>query len=213
MTLRLPDSGAGVTPDGRRHAPSAERNAGAILSVLCEVLPERGRMLEIAAGTGQHAAAFAAALPGWEWQATDADPANLASIAAWAAQVGAPNLPPPVVLDAARPGWSGDWPARDAVLIVNLLHLITERAAATVLAEAAAALAPGGRLCLYGPFLRDGQATSPGDAAFDASLRAQDPAIGYKDADWARARLAEAGLRVTCREMPANNLMWIAFRP
>jgi SAM-dependent methyltransferase len=213
MTLRLPDSGAGVTPDGRRHAPSAERNAGAILSVLRAVLPERGRMLEIAAGTGQHAAAFAAALPGWDWQATDADPTNLASIAAWAAQTGAPNLAPPVVLDAARSGWAADWPARDAVLIVNLLHLIPEPAAETVLAEAATALAPGGCLCLYGPFLRDGQATSPGDAAFDASLRAQDPAIGYKDADWARARLAEAGLRVTCREMPANNLMWIAFKP
>jgi SAM-dependent methyltransferase len=213
MTLRLPDSGAGVTPDGRRHAPSAERNAGAILSVLRAVLPARGRMLEIAAGTGQHAAAFGTALPGWEWQATDADPANLNSIAAWAAQAGAPNLAPPVVLDAARSGWSGDWPARDAVLIVNLLHLIPAPAAETVLAEAAAALAPGGCLCLYGPFLRDGQATSPGDAAFDASLRAQDPAIGYKDADWARTRLAEAGLRVTCREMPANNLMWIAFKP
>ena len=212
MTLRLPDNGAGVTPDGRRHALSAERNAGAILDVLREVLPARGRMLEIAAGTGQHAAAFAAALPGWNWQATDADPANMASIAAWAAHAGAPNLSPPAVLDAARAGWAGDWPARDAVLIVNLLHLIPAAAAETVLAEAAAALALGGCLCLYGPFLRDGQATSAGDAAFDASLRAQDPAIGYKDAAWIAARLAAAGLRVTCREMPANNLMWVAFR-
>lgn len=213
MTLRLPDSGAGVTPDGRRHAPSAERNAGAILSVLQDVLPARGRMLEIAAGTGQHAATFAAALPGWDWQATDADPANLSSIAAWAAHAGAPNLAPPVVLDAARPGWAAGWPDRDAVLIVNLLHLIPAPAADTVLAESAAALAPGGCLCVYGPFLRDGQATSPGDAAFDASLRAQDPAIGYKDAAWAEVRLAAGGLRVTCRTMPANNLMWIAFRP
>lgn len=213
MTLRLPDSGGGVAPDGRRHAPSAERNAGAILAVLHDVLPARGRMLEIAAGTGQHAAAFATALPEWDWQATDADPANLPSIAAWAAHAGVPNLALPVALDAARPGWSADWPARDALLIVNLLHLIPAPAAATVLDEAAAALAPGGCLCLYGPFLRDGRATSPGDAAFDASLRAQDPAIGYKDADWVRARLTTAGLRVTCREMPANNLMWIAFRP
>ncbi|HSF63874.1 MAG TPA: DUF938 domain-containing protein [Paracoccaceae bacterium] len=213
MTLRLPDSGAGVTPDGRRHAPSAERNAGAILDVLRHVLPPRGRMLEIAAGTGQHAAAFATALPGWDWQATDADPANLPGIAAWAAHAGAPNLAPPVVLDAARPGWAADWAGRDAVLIVNLVHLIPAPAATTVLAEAAAALAPGGCLCLYGPFLRDGQATSPGDATFDASLRAQDPAIGYKDAAWVRARLTDAGLRVTCREMPANNLIWVAFKP
>lgn len=213
MTLRLPDSGAGVSPDGRRHAPSAERNAGAILAMLRDVLPPRGRMLEIAAGTGQHAAAFAAALPGWDWQATDADAGNLASIAAWAAHAGAPNLAPPAVLDAARPGWAADRGAQDAVLIVNLLHLIPEPAAETLLAETAAALAPGGCLCLYGPFLRNGRATSPGDAAFDASLRAQDPAIGYKDAAWVAARLIRAGLRVTCHEMPANNLMWIAFAP
>ncbi len=70
------------------------------------------------------------------------------------------------------------------MLLVNLLHLIPAPAAETLLAEVALALAPGGTFCLYGPFLRDGQPTSPGDAAFDASLRAQDPTIGYKDLAW-----------------------------
>lgn len=212
MSLRLPDSGAEVTPDGRRHAPSAERNAGPILAVLRRELPPRGRVLEIAAGTGQHAAAFAAAFPGLVWQATDADPGNLASIRAWASWANLPNLPEAAVLDAAAPGWSARWARQDAILIVNLLHLIPDTAAAPVLDEAARALAPGGVLLIYGPFLRDGQTTSEGDAAFHASLQAQDPRIGYKDLAQVTDRLADAGLVTRVEEMPANNLMLIARR-
>lgn len=92
---------------------------------------------------------------------------------------------------------------------MNLLHLIPERAAATLLAELGAALAPGGTACLYGPFLRDGLATSAGDAAFDASLRAQDPAIGYKDLAWVMGQLGKAGLSCDVLPMPANNLLLV----
>ena len=81
----------------------------------------------------------------------------------------------------------------------------------TNLTGIAAALAPGGTAFLYGPFLRDGQATSEGDARFHASLRAQDAAIGYKDLDWILARLSPLAVCVT--EMPANNLMLIARAP
>ena len=112
-------------------------------------------------------------------------------------QAACTNLRPPVVLDAAIAGWGADWAGQDAMLMVNLLHLIPDPAALAVLAEAAKALAPGGRPVIYGPFLREGQATSDGDAAFDASLRAQDPGIGYKDLDWVAGHLAKAGLHAT----------------
>ncbi|MBD3764940.1 MAG: DUF938 domain-containing protein [Rhodobacterales bacterium] len=204
MTPASPDAGAPVLPDGRRVAPSAERNAAPILAVLQAHLPPQGRLIELAAGTGQHAAAFAAALPGIDWQPTDLNPDNLTSIRAWAATVQAPNLRPPRVLDAALPGWAGP-AAWDAVLIVNLLHLIPDAAAAAVLDQAARALAPGGTLFLYGPFLRDGRATSPGDAAFDARLRAEGTGAGYKDLAWVLDRLA--GLQLAVEPMPANNLM------
>jgi hypothetical protein len=96
-------------------------------------------------------------------------------------------------------------------VLINLLHLISTPEAETVLTEVAAALAPRGMFALYGPFLRDGTATSAGDAAFDASLRAQDPAIGYKDVIDTCAHLAAAGLHhVETVAMPANNLL-LAF--
>ena len=71
------------------HSPAAERNRAPILAVLRTLLPERGRALEIASGTGQHAAHFAAALPGWSWQPTDLGNAGFSAIVEWANAEGA----------------------------------------------------------------------------------------------------------------------------
>ena len=209
MTLRLPDSGADISIDGRRHAPSAMRNQDAILDVLRAEAPSKGKLLEIASGSGQHAAAGAKAIPGLIWQPSDANPENLASIAAWRAHDPQPNLRNPVVLDAASPGWAKAWPGQDVVLIINLLHLIPTDLAATILKQSARALGSKGKLMVYGPFLRDGKTTSDGDAAFDASLRAQDPSIGYKDLAWVQAQFEQAALAMRVTEMPANNLMLV----
>jgi cyclopropane fatty-acyl-phospholipid synthase-like methyltransferase len=156
MSLKLPDSGAEVLPDGRRMTASAQRNAGPILQVL-QGLGLKGRLLEIASGSGLHAAHMAGPL-GLDWQPTDVDAANFASIRAWAA-TSPRRILPPMVLDATRPGWSADLPPHDAVLLVNLLHLISDTAAATLLTELPGVLTPKGTACLYGPFLRDGRAT------------------------------------------------------
>ena len=211
--LTLPDSGARREGE-RRIAGSAERNIAAILDVLGAHAPQDGRALELASGTGQQIVRYAQAFPGLDWQPSDIDPDNLVSIRAWAVEHPAPNLREPVLIDAGRPGWEIALHPFDLIHTVNLLHLISRAEARTVVAEAALALAPGGRLVIYGPFLRDGVATSEGDARFHASLRAADPEVGYKDAadvaDW----LKEAGLSVPeVAAMPANNLAFVAGRP
>jgi hypothetical protein len=206
MTLKLPDTGAEVLADGRRMVPSAARNAGPILEAL-QGLGLKGRLLEIASGSGLHAAQMAGPL-GLIWQPTDVEPANFASITAWAG-TSAAAIQQPIRLDATEAGWAARLGVWDAILLVNLLHLISTPAAAALLAELGAALGPGGTACLYGPFLRDGQATSPGDAAFDASLRAQDAAIGYKDLAWVTGQLGKAGLSCDVLPMPANNLLLV----
>ncbi|WP_395002375.1 DUF938 domain-containing protein [Cypionkella sp.] len=194
-------------PDGRRQPAAAQRNAAPILQLL-QGQNLHGPLLEIASGSGLHAAHFAAALPQVIWQPTDLEPQNLASITAWTQAL--PNVLPAQTLDACAPGWHRRFASQNAVLLVNLLHLISHPAAKILLAEAAACLAPKGRCFFYGPFLRNGQTTSAGDADFDATLRAQDPAIGYKDLAWVTARLTEAGLACQITAMPANNLMLIA---
>lgn len=206
MSLRLPDSGAETSADGRRHAPSAARNAGPILQVLRLAIAPGAKVLEIASGTGQHAAEFAPDLQA-DWQPSDVSEANFASIRAWSGAV----TRPPILLDATAPGW-GQGSLWDAILVVNLLHLIPEAGAEVLIAEGSRSLSPKGKLLIYGPFLREGRATSPGDAAFDADIRRQNPALGYKDLAWVMQQMGRAGLGVQITPMPANNLMVQGFR-
>jgi SAM-dependent methyltransferase len=182
-----------------------------IAQVLRHYAPPAGRALEIASGTGQHVKQFAAALPEMQWQPSDVDPQRLASIDAWAG--GAANVACAMHLDATAPGWGRKHGPFDLIVLINLLHLIREDEAQTIVTEIAGALASGGRALLYGPFLRAGELTSDGDAAFHASLTGADPAIGYKDdfdvIDWLHA----AGLSlIEILEMPANNLCLISER-
>lgn len=204
--LTLPDAPRSGD-DPRMSAPSARRNMTPILEVLRAHAPATGRVLEIAAGTGEHAVAFSRAFPGLDWQPTDLDPDRLASIEAWRQAEGPANLRPPLTLNAAAPGWHASHGPADMILLVNLLHLISDAEAETVLSGITKALAPAGKAFLYGPFLRDGEATSEGDATFHANLRAQDPAIGYKDIAWVRDRLSP--MKTETLDMPSNNLMVI----
>lgn len=211
--LALPDSAA-PTDAARLSAPSALRNRDAITAELTRIAPASGRALEIASGTGEHVIRFAAAMPGLTWQPSDPDPTRRASIAAWAAAAGLPNIRPPLALDAAQPGWAARHGKADLIVLVNLLHLICDAETKIVLTEVALALAPGGQFALYGPFLRDGQTTSEGDATFHASLRAQDPSIGYKDMADVILWTKEKGMaHHRTIPMPANNLLLVFRRP
>lgn len=203
-----------AAPDPRLSAAAALRNRDAIAAELIRLAPPRGLALELASGTGEHVIRFAAAMPGLIWQPTDPDPTRRASIAAWAVYAGLGNIRAPRHLDAAQPGWARDHGPAELIVLINLLHLISGPAARTLLAEVAAALAPGGCFALYGPFLRDGRTTSDGDAAFHAALHAQDPAIGYKDAADVAGLLQDAGLvHAGTIMMPANNLLMAFGRP
>jgi SAM-dependent methyltransferase len=198
--------------DGRLSAPAAVRNAAAIVAALADWLPERGRALEIAAGTGEHAVALARANPGLDWQPTDIDPARLASIDAWRAAEGVANMRVAALLDATLPDWSVA--PVDVVFLANLMHLVAEAQAVNLIRGAARALAPGGRFCLYGPFRTGGAFRSEGDATFHARLTASDPLIGYKNLEWIGAQAADAGLvQNALIEMPANNLIAIFHKP
>lgn len=203
---------AGV--DARMHAPSAERNAAAITEALSKIAPDTGRALEIASGTGQHAVAFARAMPGLDWQPTEIDADRRASIDAHATVAGLPNLRAAIPLDATEAGWGAGQGGQALIVLVNLLHLISADEAWAVITEAASALVPGGVFAIYGPFLREGRATSDGDARFHESLVAQDPVLGYKDVSDVESWLKAQGLSLTeTRAMPANNVFLVAQRP
>jgi SAM-dependent methyltransferase len=199
------------TSDSRLNSPAAERNRAPILEVLRQVLPARGRALEIACGTGQHAVHFAAALPRWDWQPTDPDPAALVSTAAWSTDLALANLRPPLQLDVMAVAWPVEG-RFDAVFCANLLHIAPWPTCAALMQGAARHLLPGGVLVVYGPFLVEGTPTAPGNLAFDDDLRARNPAWGLRRLDDVAAAAASAGLVLAEQvAMPANNLT-LVFR-
>ena len=191
--------------EGARHAPATARNRDPLVDALRPLLPRRGLVLEVASGTGEHAVHFARRFPDLEWQPTDADPAALASIAAWAEARPAPHLRPPLLLDVRE-----RWPVEraDAVLAINLLHIAPWAATEALVAGAGRVLPGGGPLIVYGPFWREGVEPAPSNLAFDESLRMRDGAWGVRSLQAVTAVAERAGLRLAgVTEMPANNLL------
>ena len=172
---------------------------------------------EIACGSGQHAAHFAAALPGWSWQPTDLDAAHFASVAAWAAHVGARNVRAPRRLHVVQSPWPAEGPPFggefDLIFCANMLHIAPWDCCAGLMQGAARHLAPAGQLVTYGPHLESGVPTAESNQAFDASLRARDPAWGIRQLDDVVAQARRAGLVLAQRHpMPANNLLLVFAR-
>ncbi|MBA3455399.1 MAG: DUF938 domain-containing protein [Deltaproteobacteria bacterium] len=187
----------------KQHAPATERNREAIREVLARELPETGTVLEIASGTGQHAVAFAKALPALTWQPTDPDPTSLASIAAWRDDAGLPNLRAPALLDVTQLPWPVD--QADAMVCINMVHIAPWEAALALFANAGNLLAQGSLLFLYGPYRFDGT-TAQSNEDFDRSLRSRDPRWGVRDVRDLGAAAAEHGLVMRgVVAMPANN--------
>jgi SAM-dependent methyltransferase len=186
----------------KQHAPATQRNREPILAVLDRVLPEQGVVLEIASGSGEHAAYFAPRLPGVIWQPSDVDAAALDSIVAWTEDV--TNVRPPVLLDVRTTTWPVA--AADAIFCANMIHIAPWDATLGLFRGAGRILPAGGVLVLYGPFMIDHRHTAPSNQAFDDSLRARNPAWGVRDLGDVADIAHSHGLQLLERvEMPANN--------
>ena len=192
---------------------AAERNKHPILDVLRQALPAQGHALEIASGTGQHVAWFAAHLPQWTWQPSDADARALNSIAAHTTGQGLANVHPPVQLDVMAPGWLPQPTLFDLVYCANMLHISPWPTCAALMQGSARHLAADGVLVTYGPYLEADVPTAEGNLAFDQSLRARNPAWGIRRREDVEQVAADAGLRLAARHaMPANNLLLVWAR-
>jgi SAM-dependent methyltransferase len=196
--------------DARMFMPHVARNREPILAVLRRVLPSRGLVLEVASGSGEHAAFFAEAMPALHWQPTDHDPRAFASIMAHRAAANAPNLLAPLDLDVT----SAQWPVEraEAVICNNMIHIAPWAAAEGLMAGAGRVLPAGGLLFLYGPYRIEGRHTADSNRVFDDWLRGQDPTWGVRDLGEVAALAARHGLSLTeTVPMPANNLS-VIFR-
>ncbi len=196
----------------KQHAPATLRNREAIAEVLARELPAAGFVLEIASGTGEHAAFFAGHFPALTWQPTDPDPDALASIAAYRDEYVGTNLAAPLLLDASAPD---AWPVdeADAIVCINMVHISPWEATDGLFVGAARVLGnTQGPLILYGPYIERGVETAPSNRDFDASLKTRNPRWGLRHTDEVDRLAKGCGMaRSTRVAMPANNII-LAYR-
>ncbi|WP_417456461.1 DUF938 domain-containing protein [Kordiimonas sp.] len=207
-----PQSAGNPGEDARLHAPATERNKDAILKVLKAHLPRQGTLLEVASGTGEHAAYMAPALAPLYWQPTDIEPAHLRSIDAWRFHVDAENMMPAKAFNVLEDDWAfDDLPEQvTAVAAINLIHIAPWAVAEALLKRAGDALNRGNVLYLYGPYKRHGEHTAPSNAEFDASLKRRNPAWGVRDMEVVISYAEAAGFGIEeIVPMPANNFSLI----
>jgi SAM-dependent methyltransferase len=210
--------GRPIEPDGRLDAAAFHRNHRPIRAVLEKFLAGKsGDVVEAGSGTGQHVVDFARHIPEVTWWPSDLNEQHLKSILAWRAHAGLANIRPPLRIDLSDPEWcfemhnAGGPTNLLAVFCANVIHIAPWRVAEGLFAGAGRYLRTGGRLFLYGPFKRGGKHTAPSNAAFDNSLRGQNPEWGVRDIGDLEKLAANAGLKpVEIVEMPANNLI-LAF--
>jgi len=184
--------------------PPAVRNTPHLIDVLAKALPVAGVVLEIASGSGYHAAHFARAFPHLTWQPSDPDDAARASIAAYVHDEGLANLRPPLALNATDP-----WPLASAaaVLCINMIHISPWAATCALFEGAAKILGPGAPLITYGPYIVRGDFRGEGNVAFDASLKSRNPEWGLREVADLEALAATNGFGLEdIVPMPANNL-------
>ena len=209
-----------LTPLGAATTPSAERNKIPLAAELSRIFSRDSRVLELASGTGQHAAHFCANLSIAHFQPTDETVLLFASILAHAdLLLNSPSLrgrlAPPRILNVLSEN-AGDWiepGTYDGVIVINLLHIAPIGASLGAFSVASRALKVGGKLAVYGPFTVSGSTTVESNVAFDADLRARDERWGLRDLDDVITIATTQSLTLTERiNMPANNLLLIFDR-
>ena len=193
---------------------ACENNKDPILQVLQRLFSDREAVLEIGAGTGQHAAWFAAHMPWLRWQPSDT-PDTLGILLPRCERYGGHNLLATIELDVSARPWSiAGLP--DAVFTANSLHIMPWRSVEDLFAELGELAGNGTLLAVYGPFNYAGGYTSESNARFDEWLAARDPASAIRDFEAVDALAQAAGFRLLeDNPMPANNrlIAWVHRAP
>ncbi len=177
---------------------ACERNKEPIFEILREVIkPTDERLLEVGAGTGQHAEYFSPKFPRLDWYPTDKNIIHLKDIEKGKIQKAQR-------FDAAK----DDFPKLrfDLVFTANTFHIMSWKECKSFIKLLGHRLREGSRVVIYGPFKYNGEFTSESNAQFDLSLKERDPQSGIRAFEDVNANMVKQGFElVDDHEMPSNN--------
>ena len=204
-------------------SPASENNREPIAQVLVECFSDQQSVLEIGSGTGQHAVYFCRYLPHLIWRTSDRQQ-NHIGINQWIDEFPVKNIRRPLALDVEnKRNWNDLLTLQnkspiDGVFTANTVHIMPWSSVKKMFAEVASLFSMNldrrpnshGRFVLYGPFNRDGEFTSPGNADFHQQLQRSDSSMGIRNdrdvLDLAGDNYLEL---VADIDMPANNRILI----
>lgn len=186
-------------------SPTAARNCDPIADKIAPLISVGSRVLEIASGTGQQAAAVTGRLDNVFWQPSDPDAASRASLQTYADQF-PQTIAQPLNLDVTQDLWWAQAGAEfTAMICANMIHIAPPEALMGLAKGAGVILPPRGQIFLYGPFLF-GEKSAPSNLAFSERLQLRDPRWGVRESDFVKHIFAKSGLSFTQQiEMPAEN--------
>ena len=197
--------------DPRLYSAAAERNQAPILEAIRPWLSQSEgsttHILEVASGSGQHAAAIAEAFSWVTVQPSDLEYELAESVAAWSQYHRVEERVKPLIqLDACQHHTSWDVQQPDVIYSANMIHISPWDATVGLFQGAAALLSPQGKLILYGPYQFDGVPLAPSNVSFDEQLRSRNSQWGIRTVRALDHLADREGMhRVQTISCPANN--------
>lgn len=192
-------------------SPAAERNKEPILGVLKEVLTsEDSAVFEVGSGTGQHAIFFAGHFPWIRWTCSERQE-YLEGLKAALEKSGIKNLAGPQLFEVGKDSFPKE--RYDLVFTANTFHIMSWKEVKTLVKILGKDLAPGARFAVYGPFKYSDRPQEESNKAFDANLRARDPASGIRSFEDVKSQFEKRDFRLLKDyAMPANNRMLVFIK-
>lgn len=196
----------------KRVPAAADRNKDALVSVLKQIIPGDTKLkaLEVASGSGLHAATFSKNFPNVTWTPTEVDKSQWPSLLAY--QADHSNMMEPLELDISKEVVQFDADSVDILININMIHISNWAATQGLFRAAGKLLKKNGILITYGPYSKNGVLKPESNVNFNRYLQDQNPEWGIRDIADLSDEGAEHGLYLKEEyDMPANNKV-LVFR-